>query len=104
MTAETHCVAVCASGKCMRDLHMHMYCYDCAEVVLTVFRSISSNMLLNHKIQTARIKGLATQGVASNFEPNLFVRRRFNSVSRLERLFIRQLRPEVRYLASHSPA
>ncbi len=29
-----------ASGHCMCDLHMHMYRYDRAEVVLTRFRSI----------------------------------------------------------------
>ena len=29
-----------ASGHCMCDLHMHMYGYDRAEVVLTLFRSI----------------------------------------------------------------
>jgi hypothetical protein len=26
----------------MYDLHMHMYRYDCAEVALTLFRSIGS--------------------------------------------------------------
>jgi hypothetical protein len=30
----------CESGHCMCDLHMHMYRYDRAEVVLTLFRSI----------------------------------------------------------------
>ncbi len=30
----------CASGHCMCDLHMHMYRYDRAEGVLTLFRSI----------------------------------------------------------------
>ncbi len=29
-----------ASGHCMCDIHMHMYRYDRAEVVLTLFRSI----------------------------------------------------------------
>ncbi len=29
-----------ASGHCMCDLHMHMCCYDRAEVILTHFRSI----------------------------------------------------------------
>jgi hypothetical protein len=28
----------CASGHCMCDLHMHMYHYDRAEVLLTLFR------------------------------------------------------------------
>ncbi len=31
-----------ASEHCMCDLHMHMYRYDRAEVVLTLFRSIRS--------------------------------------------------------------
>jgi hypothetical protein len=77
----------------MLILHMHVCRYDHAEVMLTLLRSISSKMPLNCKIRTARIKGSATEVVASSFEPNL-VCCRFNSVSRLGRLFSRQLRPQ----------
>jgi hypothetical protein len=76
----------------MCDLDVCMYRDDHAEVGLTLFRSISSKMPLTRKIRTTRIKGSATQVVASSFEPNL-VCCRFNLVSGLTRLFSRQQRP-----------
>jgi hypothetical protein len=90
MTAETPRVRpdiiVC-------DLQMCMFRYHRAELVLTLFRSTSSKMPLDRKIRTTGIKGSATSVVASSFEPNL-VCCCFASVSGLDRLFIRQLRPQ----------
>ena len=78
----------------MYDLHMCMCRCDRAEVVLTLFISkMGSKMPLNRKIRTAGIKGLATEVVASRFEPNLMCCC-FTSVSGLDRLFSRQLRPQ----------
>jgi hypothetical protein len=52
----------------MYDLHMHMYCYERAEVVLTVLdQSDFKVMPLNRRFER-RIKGLATSVVASSFE------------------------------------
>jgi hypothetical protein len=43
-----------ASGHCMCDLHMHMYRYDRAEVVSTLFRSIRfQSYAVESQIQTA---------------------------------------------------
>jgi hypothetical protein len=51
-------------------LHMHMYRYDRAEGVLTLFRSIGfQSYAVESQIQTAN-KGLATSVVASSFELN----------------------------------
>ncbi len=59
-----------ASGHCMCDLHMHMYRYDRAEVVLTLFRSIRFQVIpLNHRFER-RIKGTATSVAVSSFELN----------------------------------
>jgi hypothetical protein len=55
---------------CDRDVHMHMYRYDSAEVVLTLFRSIVFKVMpLNHRFKQ-RIKGSATSDVACSFELN----------------------------------
>jgi hypothetical protein len=56
-----------ASGHCMCDLHMHMYRYDRAEVVLTLFRSIGSQ---SYAVESQRIRGSVTSLVASSFELN----------------------------------
>jgi hypothetical protein len=80
----------------MCDLHMHMYRYDRAKVVLTLFRSIRyQSYAVESQIQTAnRLNGSATPVVASSFELNQRVLL-FTSASGLDSLFIRQLvRPQ----------
>ncbi len=56
-----------ARGYCMCDLHMHMYRYDRAEVVLTLFRSINSKVPLNSRFE-GRNKRIGN-GPMTNFPP-----------------------------------
>jgi hypothetical protein len=45
-------------GHCMRDLHMHMYRYDRAEVVLILFKSIRfQSYAVQSQIQTVNKRG-----------------------------------------------
>ncbi len=59
-----------ASGHCMCDLHIHMYHYDRAEVVLTLLDQLDFKVMpLNRRLEW-RIKGTATSVAVSSFELN----------------------------------
>jgi hypothetical protein len=59
-----------ASGHCICDLHMYMYRYDRAEVVLPRFGSIRFQSYTVNCRFKQRIKGSATEVVVSSFELN----------------------------------
>jgi hypothetical protein len=68
----------------MCDLHMHVYRYDRAEVMLALFRSIKfQSYAVESQIQTANKTALNSTNVCCCF----------TLASGLDRLFIEQLRP-----------